>query len=345
MHIEIKILHRLLAVFVVLSFAGCLESAAVAPFNISLDNTSLMLRFAESNGDFANTPDAPGLIDASDLFDHLQEITVIDVRPPADFQKGWIKNAVSTTPPKLFSLVDSLRKNGPSGKIAIVDQNGQSAAYYTCLLRLAGFKDIYCLNFGMASWNSDFAGEWHNACKTSVDIASFSGKFYDKKPLLPLPVIEFPRGGTTTDEKCLARIKEIISAGFNENSEYVRELSIEEKKDTYVICYGLLGLYYGGWYSQSSTGHFPGSVFYSSPIQELRSTSYLQTLPPSGKIVIYSTNGQLSSCMTAHLTLLGYKAKSLLYGAHSLFYSDLKEDDYFSKELFTLYMSGYPYEK
>ena len=42
-------------------------------------------------------------------------------------------------------------------KIVIISESGQSAAYYTALLRLGGFNNIYSMEYGMAVWHQDFA--------------------------------------------------------------------------------------------------------------------------------------------------------------------------------------------
>jgi hypothetical protein len=48
---------------------------------------------------------------------------------------------------------------------------------------------------------------------------------------------------------------------------------------------------------------------------------YLLSLPTSKISYIYSVNGQESAAVTAFLNILGYNAKSIRFGAHSMFSS------------------------
>ncbi len=48
---------------------------------------------------------------------------------------------------------------------------------------------------------------------------------------------------------------------------------------------------------------------------------YLLSLPTTKIIYVYSVNGQESAAITAFLNILGYNAKSIRFGAHSMFSS------------------------
>jgi hypothetical protein len=64
-------------------------------------------------------------------------------------------------------------------------------------------------------------------------------------------------------------------------------------------------------------------VLYLVPpdLSDLRSISNLQTLPPLKEIAVYSGSGQESAYYTAYLRLLGYNAKSLLFGMNNIDYN------------------------
>ena len=51
----------------------------------------------------------------------------------------------------------------------------------------------------------------------------------------------------------------------------------------------------------------------------------LENLDPDGTVVTYCWTGQTSSMMTAFLTVLGYDAKSLLYGGNGIIHDDLAD--------------------
>ena len=67
-------------------------------------------------------------------------------------------------------------------------------------------------------------------------------------------------------------------------------------------------------------GHLPSAVQYL-PMIDLRSTNNLQTIPTNKTVAIYDVNGQVSAKIVAYLRVLGYDAKSILFGANTLFYS------------------------
>jgi rhodanese-related sulfurtransferase len=56
-------------------------------------------------------------------------------------------------------------------------------------------------------------------------------------------------------------------------------------------------------------------------MMDIRSTNDLQTIPTNKIVVVYDVNGQVSPKIVAYLRLLGYDAKSMLFGANTLFYS------------------------
>ncbi len=64
-------------------------------------------------------------------------------------------------------------------------------------------------------------------------------------------------------------------------------------------------------------GHIPGAVQYT-PRSDLKLGTFLRTLPTNKTIVVYCYTGQTSSFITAYLRLLGYDAKSLLYGGNGM---------------------------
>jgi hypothetical protein len=46
----------------------------------------------------------------------------------------------------------------------------------------------------------------------------------------------------------------------------------------------------------------------------------LQTIPADSSVLIYDANGQLGACITAYLRVLGYDAKTLLFGGNHILY-------------------------
>ncbi len=309
---------------ILILLTSCLDDNNLLNENIELNGTGKILRYIESIGDFANTDLAPGLVSAIELYNDNSQFFILDIRTQEEFSSGHIENAISVSSFNLFEVVDSLNRISPNKKIVIVSKNGQSSAYLVCLLRLAGFTNVYSLNYGMASWHMDFAEEWLAALGNSDQ--SYLNFEYPKKPFTDLPKLEFPAQLLTEKEKTNFRVKEIIKKGFISGINYSENINTGLVNTHFLICYGK-GQLYGAPRDLGSRGHPENAVWFKdTPLFEFRSTNSLQTLPIDQPILIYSGDGQLSACLAAYLTFLGYDIKTLLFGANQLFYYRLNAD-------------------
>lgn len=72
-------------------------------------------------------------------------------------------------------------------------------------------------------------------------------------------------------------------------------------------------------------GHLPGAIQYT-PKESMKLAACLKTLPTNKTIVVYCYSGQTSAALTAYLRLLGYDAKSLVYGTNSMIYNTMVSD-------------------
>ncbi len=229
---------------------------------------------------------------------------------------------------------------GSYPKIILVSKNGQSSAYFTCLLRLAGFNNVYSMKYGMASWNQFFADEWLSALGDAANIESYSNEDFPRDSLTDLPLITFENPEAALPERINLRIKKIIDEGF-----YYSE-NLPSENSNYIICYGKMRLYYARKFIVlEGRGHSPGTILYmDSPDFEFRSGKYLQSLPTDKPICIYDYDGQQSACMTAYLRVLGYDASSLLFGANQLFYSRMIDEPDLREYAFSaLMINNFPY--
>jgi rhodanese-related sulfurtransferase len=299
---------------------GCLEDVIPPPFTGELNKTAEMLIYFEERGDFPNSNLAPALIEAQDVFDNIDNYLIVDLRTQDEFLIGHIENSINITTDSLYDYITDHHNSGYP-KIVLVSKNGQGSAYYASLIRLAGFDKVYSLKYGMASWNIDFADEWLNAIGDDPDVFTFTNDIYPKNELTVLPNPPIDNPNASIEEIIQGRIKKIVNEGFNFTNSY--RIGLLAVGNAYLICYGKTKLYGA---SLSGTlgglGHPEGTVsYFDSPFFEFRSINFLQTLPNNSDIVIYSYNGQLSACMTAYLKILGYKVKTFLFGANSLFYS------------------------
>lgn len=338
----IKILLPVLSII----FTSCLTDEDIPIINYDLEDTAKLIRYAENLGDFPNSPDAPGLILASELYTNISNYWILDIRSEEEFSQGHIFSALNVRPENLVVVADSLNSIVPLKRIVLISKNGQSSAYYTCILRLKGFDNLFTLNFGMASWNTDFADEWLGIIGTSGLISSFVNNDFPKNSFTNLPINTYPTELKSIEEKVNFRLNKLLIEGFTESDIFYKSLGSTTIQSNYIVCYGNGRLYFAPRdVPLAELGHPENSVWFrTEPNYEFRSSQFLQTLPTDKSIIIYSGNGQLSASITAYLRFLGYDAKTLLFGANQLFYPRMLvfpelEEDIFSQED----IMNYPY--
>ncbi|MBE0570193.1 MAG: rhodanese-like domain-containing protein [Ignavibacteriaceae bacterium] len=304
-----------------LLFSSCVEDNVAPPFTGQLNPAAEMLVYFESQGDFVNSNLAPALIDAQEVNLNLINYLIIDLRINSDFQNGHIEGAINISSDSLWNFMKSIDA-ASYPKIILISKNGQSSAYFTCLLRLAGYKNVYSMKYGMASWNQFFADEWLGALSDAVNISAYTNDDFPRNDLTDLPIVTFENPNSSLPERVNSRIEKIIDEGF-QSSE-----NLPSENDNYIVCYGKMRLYYARKFIVlEGRGHPPGARLYmDTPDFELRSGKYLQSLPTDKPISIYDYDGQLSACIAAYLRVLGYDASSLLFGANQLFYSRMIDE-------------------
>ena len=334
-----NLLVQILFVFGFILFNNCVEDNVAPPFTGQLNPAAEMLVYFESQGDFVNSNLAPALIDAQEVNSNLTNYLIIDLRSNSDFQNGHIEGALNISSDSLYNFMKSIDA-GSYPKIILVSKNGQSSTYFTCLLRLAGYNNVYSMKYGMASWNQFFSDEWLGALSDAVNIASYTNDDFPRNDLTDLPQVAFENPGASLPERINSRIKKIIEEGF-----YYSD-NLPSENINYIVCYGKMRLYYARRFvTLEGRGHPPGAIFYmDSPDFDLRSSKYLQSLPTDQPIYIYDYDGQLSACIAAYLRVLGYDASSLLYGANQLFYSRMIDEPDLREYAFSsLMINNFPY--
>lgn len=349
-----KLVSAAVLVFI-LSFQGCLENNTIPALIFPARNSAEMLGYFESEGDFINSPEAPALVTAENVYNNLSSYLIIDTRDESLYQNGHIAGAHNVQSSDLFNFMKSVNVQA-SEKIVIVSAAGQASAYYTCILRLLGYKNVFSLNFGMASWHSRFSSIWNNALYTEMN--NFNNDQPPKNPLSRLPEITFTNEGASIREKIEARAKHLFKIGFKEIPENISQADIEEpavayesvltnlgRNKFYLMCYSQADLYFaiGLFNPFSPKGHPPGAVLYGSN-SELKSGKFLQTVPPDKPVVLYCYTGQMSAEAAAYLRMLGYDAHTILFGANAMLYSRMQWDDALKRYAFSsLQIGNYPY--
>ena len=311
-----------------LLFTGCEKDKITAPFSAKTETSAKLLLYLEEEGDIINKQPIP-VLTATEAYNNLNNYLVIDLRESSAFLQGHIHGAKNIGNDSLFNYINInyTRFN----KLVLVSASGQSAAYYSALLKLAGFRNVFYMNFGMASWNVLFSSVWMDRLNTDPDRGIFSYTNNPKRNYSSLPEITLYSAGQSIKELVQVRVGSLIKEGFDEDyNSFPSKTSIRFiewgniKEHLYTICTGQLMLYSSNPFIPN-TYHPIGAVFYQAGpgSSDFRSTSYLQTLPLDIPTVIYSGTGQESALYVAYLRLLGYDAKSILFGVNNIDYNML----------------------
>jgi len=298
--------------------------------------TSLLLKDLEENGDYVNSQYFPSLIKASVVFEELEKKNlIIDLRSPESFNKGHIKGAVSRNFSDLPEYFETGIRPFEYDRIIIVCDDGQVSSYTTALLRMMGYGNVFALRWGMGGWNRAYAQDgW---------MKGVSGKYEERLETVtteapgPVGMPELKTGLATGKEIADARFGKLFEEGTEEISVTADEVFSDpgsyfvinlERKDKY------------------DDGHIPGAVRYK-PESTLGFPEMMATIPYDKTVVIYCGTGHNSAFATAFLRLFGYDARTLRYGNNSFMYDKMvKERTALSWLPFTLAESNdYPVVK
>jgi rhodanese-related sulfurtransferase len=274
--------------------------------------TLLLLKDLEENGDYVNSQFFPSLIKASIVKEELGEKNlIIDLRSPEKFSKGHIKGAVNKKFEDLPEYFETGIKPFEFDKIILACDDGQVSGYTTSLLRLMGYGNVFAMRWGMSGWNKAIAGEeW---------LKGVSGKYEDRLEVssneIPqptgMPVIK--TGFNTGKEIGDARFKTLFAAGTGDILITSDEVFSNPQK------YFIINLERKDKYDD---GHIPGAVRYK-PESTLGFSEMMSTIPFDKKVVVYCGTGHNSGFATAFLRLFGYDARTLKYGNNSFMFDKM----------------------
>jgi rhodanese-related sulfurtransferase len=261
--------------------------------------------------DFVAT-DLPTIIAADEVqtLNATGQVYIIDIRSAADFAAGHIANANNVA---LADIVDHIKDVNLTSytKVAVVCYTGQTSGFAVSLLRLLGYDKVYSLKWGMCSWNNAFASRW-NSNMSNTYATQFTATATEKAAKGELPVLT--TGKTTGQEILEARVEAVLTEGYTPASV------------TSATLFGNLAGYYivNYWPAAQYTdpGHIPGAVQYT-PKESMKLAADLKTLPTDKPVAVYCYTGQTSSFLVAYLRLLGYDAKSVLYGTNGMIYDQM----------------------
>jgi len=287
----------------------------------SVNEAQVLAEYLESANsplgkDFVNT-DMPTIMPASEVktLNETGQVYIIDLRSAADFATGHIANAHNVALADVLTHIKGVTNLADYTKVAIVCYTGQTAGYACSLLRLMGYSQAFSMKWGMCSWNEAFAGKWNTAVANGNTYATqFVTTETAKAAKGEMPVLS--TGKTTGQEILEARVNELLAAGFTP-ATITNQAVFADLTANYIVNYWPANHY--------ALGHIPGAIQYT-PKETIKLAADLKTLPTNKPVVVYCYTGQTSAFMAAYLRLLGYDAKSLLFGANGMIY-DLMVDN------------------
>lgn len=327
----LKKYYSILSILLAMLFVVSCSEDSTEP---SINESEVLVQYLEANGDYVNTY-LPALITATDLYTLNQtgKAYIIDLRAAADYANGHIKNAVNVALADVLTHVKTIDMT-KYDKVALVCYTGQTAGFATALLRFLGYDKVFDLKFGMCSWHADFATKWKTTVANGNAYASqFVNTAAPAKPAKgEMPVLT--TGKKEGKEILEARVDALLKEGFGPAGITAQTLF-----------QGLNNYYIANYWTEAQyldPGHVPGAYQYT-PKVGFKFAEDLKTLPTNKTIVVYCHTGTQSSMLAAFLRLLGYDAKSLLFGANSMIYDKMVEKKmsiWADSEI-----KGYEYEK
>lgn len=288
-----------------------------------------LVNYLETNRGFINSDAAPALIPADEVRKNIknQKYLVIDIRSSSWFEYGHIKGAVNVQPAELLQYFENSIEPSAYDKIVLTCYSGQSASYFSSLLRIAGYDNVYNMNFGMSSWRLDFAENSWLKNTSDSNISNLETAIHEKTPSGEEPVIE--TGKSEAEEILRSRLEQAFATPYK---NYIVKASdvFEHPEEYYIIDYEKEERYL--------KGHIPNAIQYE-PGESLSTSKDLLTLPAEKTIVLYGPTGQETAYAVAYLNILGYKTGNLAYGANSFMHKTLKDNNWeaFTKKVVNMY--------
>lgn len=296
---------------------GCKKDENPSP---TVDKYKVLTEYMKANNlDLNNMSDA-WVVDAATVNTNgISNYYIIDIRSAADFALGHINGAVNTT---LSNILTQAANNG--GKtILVVCYTGQTAAYGLVALRLSGFPNSKILKWGMSSWNTVFDKWTANVSNQAIGHTNWSTTNTIKTPVtFSTPTIT--ANASTGPEILAERVNAMLAAGM----QGVNAIDVLTTPSNYFI---------NNYWAETDVNTY-GHIKTAYRLKESLTLANdgFKNLDKDATIVTYCWTGQTSALISAYLTVLGYNAKTLKFGANNMIHSQLQANKWTSS-------GSYPY--
>ena len=260
----------------------------------------------------ASNLDLPAVLDAwivgrpatvEEVPGFLGDYYVMDIRAAADYDKGHVTGAVNSS---LSTIVaDAAASTKP---VLVVCYTGQTASHAAVALRLSGYPTAKVLKWGMSGWRADLSGPWLANSGDNGNIGVGHTNWVTTSTATPetFNAPEWTTSASSPAEMLAERVTLMTTEGFKG--------VVASPSDFYI----------NNYWAQSDVDHYGhiNSAYRILPLSLVNDE--FKYYDPSKTVVTYCWTGQTSSMVTAYLTVLGYDAKSLKFGANSMIYSALE---------------------
>ncbi len=244
------------------------------------------------------------------------QYNIIDIRPQADFDAGHIANAERADLADVLTKANAMMANSPK-PFLVVCYTGQTAGQAVVALRLSGYADAKVLKWGMAGWNSNFAGPWLN--NTGDDAIGHTNWIPAPGQIVATGTFSDP-SFTSTFTNGAAILEERVDYLINKTTPWgVTNAGVLTSPTNYFIN--------NYWADTDVTEYGNIAGAYRVKPFTFGDGTYLG-LDASKTVLTYCWTGQTSSMITAYLIVMGYDALSLKFGANGMIYSDLHSHKY-----------------
>lgn len=305
-----KLYYLMLIIPMLFVYTGCSDDETTDP-PVVIDEAAVMIEYIEANGNPVTI--FPAMVKASDVQANIiagGSWAIIDIRGDA-YDAGHITGAVKVSAGEVLDYYEA-NDLASKEKVVIACFSGQTAGWVNGLLRAVGKTNTFDLKWGMCSWNEATSGSWTSTTNVNnFRAAQFVTTATAKGAEGDLPTLE--TGETAGADILRARVEAIFAEGFG-----YTKISSDD-------VYGSLSNYYiANYWSEAdySWGHIDGAMQYT-PKNAFTSDEYLKTLPTDKMVAVYCYTGQTSAHVAAYLRVLGYDAKSILFGVNGMSYDEM----------------------
>ncbi len=241
---------------------------------------------------------------------------ILDYRSAADYATGHLTGAINIS---LGSLMDKI-EDGTITKdktVLNVCYTGQTASFATSILNLLGYEAENLL-YGMCGVTTDASvngtDKWSSQVASDEFAAQLVASVSTTTTEYDFPSISTSQ--TTAEEVITEQFKSVGASGWTISAG-----------DVFANPSGYFVINYWPQAEYEAPGHIPGAYCFP-PKSSLQKAEMLKLLPTDKTIVVYCYTGQTSAQVTAYLRMLGYDAKSLLYGVNGFAYNALAGHKY-----------------